>query len=102
MDLRDITYFPRAQTVSATLDGAPGSVHYYRFGVGLSMVVDLRLRSQDADGDLVLEDADGVVVAEARSPGTANESVAKRLEPGLLLHAGRGAGDEVQLLCAAL
>ena len=81
-NLRDITYFPRAQTVSGALDGAQGSVHYYRFTVGLSMVVDLRLHSQDADGDLVLEDADGVVVAEARSPGTANESIATRLEPG--------------------
>ena len=83
VNLRDITYFPRAQTVSATLDGASGSVHYYRFRVGLSMVVDLRLHSQDADGDLMLEDADGVVVAEARTPGTANERIAKRLEPGL-------------------
>ena len=57
-------------------------MHYYRFRVDLSMIVELHLRNQDADADLVLEDADGVVVAEARSSGTADESISGRLEPG--------------------
>ena len=69
--------------MSGTLDGTQGSVHYYRFRVGLSMIVELRLRDQDADADLVLEDADGVPVAEARSSGSADELISKRLEPGL-------------------
>ena len=81
-NLRNLTYFPREQTASGTLDGPHGSVHYYRFRVDLSMIVELHLRNQDADADLVLEDADGVVVAEARSSGTADESISGRLEPG--------------------
>ena len=80
--LGDITWARRAQTVRGTLDGAQGSVHYYRFRLDLSMFVDLHLRHQDADGDLVLEDADGVAVAQSSSAGTGDESIYKLLEPG--------------------
>ena len=81
-DLGDITYFPREQAQQGTLDGAAQAADYYRFSLAATRTVEVSLRRQDADGDLVLEDSDGTVLAESRSPGSAVESIAKRLEAG--------------------
>ena len=81
-DLGDITYFPREQAQRGTLDGAAQAADYYRFSLAATRTVEVSLRRQDADGDLVLEDSDSTVLAESRSPGLAVESIAKRLEAG--------------------
>lgn len=81
-NLGDLTYFPNAQTVSGSLEGTVGDTHRYRFRLAFTKTVDLRLRAQDADADLILYDDQDATIAESLESGTAPEAIFKRLHAG--------------------
>ena len=74
-DLGDITELAAPLFPQGTLDGAAKGVAWYRFTLSEAREVALGLRRQDADADLVVEDAAGNVLHSGANDGTANEWV---------------------------
>ena len=81
-DLGDITELAAARFPLGTLDGGVGAVNYYSFTLSEAREVALGLRRQDADADLVLEDAEGNVLHSSERSGTANEWMRETLLAG--------------------
>ena len=81
-DLGDITELGTPAFLNETLDADAGAVNYYRFELTEAKRVGLGLRRQDADADLIIEDADGNVLHESRAGGTANEWLSVTLLAG--------------------
>ena len=81
-DLGDITELAAARFPRGTLDGGADGVGWYRFTLSEARAVGLGLRRQDADADLVLEDAEGNVLHSSANGGTANEWVRETLLAG--------------------
>ena len=81
-DLGDITELASPLFPRGTLDGAADAVAWYRFTLSEAREVGLGLRRQDADADLVLEDAAGNVLHSSANDGTANEWVRETLLAG--------------------
>ena len=81
-DLGDLTELASARFPRGTLDGGVGAVNYYSFTLSEARAVALGLRRQDADADLVLEDADGNVLHSSERSGTANEWLRETLLAG--------------------
>ena len=81
-DLGDITELAAARFPLGTLDGGAGAVNYYSFTLSEARAVGLGLRRQDADADLVLEDAAGNVLHSSERSGTANEWMRETLLAG--------------------
>ena len=81
-DLGDITQLAAPLFPRGTLDGAADAVTWYRFTLSEAREVGLGLRRQDADADLVLEDAAGNELHSSANDGTANEWVRKTLLAG--------------------
>ena len=81
-DLGDITELAAARFPLGTLDGGADGVAWYRFTLSEARAVGLGLRRQDADADLVLEDAEGNVLHSSERSGTANEWMRETLLAG--------------------
>ena len=81
-DLGDITELAAPRFPLGTLDGAADAVAWYRFTLSEAREVALGLRRQDADADLVVEDAAGNVLHSGANDGTANEWVRETLLAG--------------------
>ena len=81
-DLGDLTELASARFPRGTLDGGVGAVNYYSFTLSEARAVGLGLRRQDADADLVLEDAEGNVLHSSERSGTANEWMRETLLAG--------------------
>ena len=81
-DLGDITELAAARFPLGTLDGGADGVAWYRFTLSEARAVGLGLRRQDADADLVLEDAAGNVLHSSTNDGTANEWMRETLLAG--------------------
>ena len=81
-DLGDITELAAARFPPGTLDGGADGVAWYRFTLSEAREVALGLRRQDADADLVLEDAEGNVLHSSERSGTANEWMRETLLAG--------------------
>ena len=81
-DLGDITELAAARFPLGTLDGGAGAVNYYSFTLSEARAVGLGLRRQDADADLVLENAEGNVLHSSTNDGTANEWLRETLLAG--------------------
>ena len=81
-DLGDITELAAARFPLGTLDGGADAVAWYRFTLSEARAVALGLRRQDADADLVLEDAEGNVLHSSERSGTANEWLRETLLAG--------------------
>ena len=81
-DLGDITELAAPLFPHGTLDGAADAVAWYRFTLSEAREVALGLRRQDADADLVVEDAAGNVLHSGANDGTANEWVRETLLAG--------------------
>ncbi len=81
-DLGDITELAAARFPRGTLDGGADGVAWYRFTLSGPREVALGLRRQDADADLVLEDAEGNVLHSSERSGTANEWMRETLPAG--------------------
>ena len=81
-DLGDITELASARFPPGTLDGGVDGVAWYRFTLSEARAVGLGLRRQDADADLVLEDAEGNVLHSSERSGTANEWMRETLLAG--------------------
>ena len=81
-DLGDITELAAPLFPQGTLDGAADAVTWYRFTLSEAREVALGLRHQDADADLVLEDAAGNVLHSSKRSGTTNEWVRETLLAG--------------------
>ena len=81
-DLGDITELAAPRFPLGTLDGAADGVAWYRFTLSEAREVALGLRRQDADADLVVEDAAGNVLHSGANDGTANEWVRETLLAG--------------------
>ena len=81
-DLGDITELAAARFPRGTLDGGAGAVNYYSFTLSEARAVALGLRRQDADADLVLEDAEGNVLHSSERSGTTNEWMRETLLAG--------------------
>ena len=81
-DLGDLTELAAARFPLGTLDGGADRVAWYRFTLSEARAVALGLRRQDADADLVLEDAEGNVLHSSERFGTANEWMRETLLAG--------------------
>ena len=81
-DLGDITELAAARFPLGTLDGGADGVAWYRFTLSEARAVGLGLRRQDADADLVLEDAEGNELHSSANGGTANEWMRETLLAG--------------------
>ncbi len=81
-DLGDITELAAARFPLGTLDGGADGVGWYRFTLSEARAVGLGLRHQNADADLVLEDAAGNELHSSANDGTANEWVRETLLAG--------------------
>ena len=81
-DLGDITELAAARFPLGTLDGGADGVAWYRFTLSEARAVGLGLRRQDADANLMLEDAAGNVLHSSERSGTANEWVRETLLAG--------------------
>ena len=81
-DLGDITELAAARFPLGTLDGGADVVAWCRFTLSEARAVGLGLRRQDADADLVLEDAAGNVLHSSERSGTANEWMRETLLAG--------------------
>ena len=81
-DLGDITELAAPRFPLGTLDGGADAVAWYRFTLSEAREVALGLRRQDADADLVLEDAEGNVLHSSERSGTANEWLRETLLAG--------------------
>ena len=81
-DLGDITELAAPLFPQGTLDGAADGVAWYRFTLSEARAVGLGLRGQDADADLVLEDAAGNVLHSGERSSTTNEWVRETLLAG--------------------
>ena len=81
-DLGDITELAAPRFPLGTLDGGGDTVAWYRFTLSEAREVALGLRRQDADADLVLEDAAGNVLHSSERSGTANEWLRETLLAG--------------------
>ena len=81
-DLGDITELAAARFPRGTLDGGADGVAWYRFTLSEARAVALGLRRQDADADLVLEDAAGNELHSSANGGTANEWMRETLLAG--------------------
>ena len=81
-DLGDLTDVVGANQQTGSLDGAADAVVYWRFTLTAEKSVDLGLREQDANADLILEDIDGNVLHGSRESGTADESLQVTLQAG--------------------
>ncbi len=73
---------PSAQSVSGSQQGAVGATDRYSFHLTVTQTVELELRAQDADADLILLNDQDAVIMESRNAGTANEAITKRLPAG--------------------
>ena len=81
-DLGDITDVRDSRFDSGSFDGSVDAVVCYRFELIGTKRVGLGLSEQAADADLLIEDPDGLVLFESRTPGTADESLAADLAAG--------------------
>ncbi len=81
-DLGDITELAAPRFPLGTLDGGGDTVAWYRFTLSEAREVALGLRRQDADADLVLEDAAGNVLHSSERSGTTNEWLRETLLAG--------------------
>ena len=81
-DLTDSTGRPQVQRVEGALDGTAGGAAGYQFTLSEMTTVTLELHAQDANADLIVENATGTVVAESRAGGVANEWLEQRLAAG--------------------
>ena len=73
---------PSAQSVSGSQQGAVGATDRYSFHLTVTQTVELELRAQDADADLILLNDQDAAISESRNDGTANEAITKRLPAG--------------------
>ena len=85
-----------------SVDGGDDAADYYRFTLDETQVVTLRLRQQDADADLYLEDGDGTVLHASTRDGTRGEDIRAALQAGTyyVRVAAQEAGDNGYLLRA--
>ena len=85
-----------------SVDGGDDAVDYYRFTLSETQVVTLRLRQQDANADLYLEDGDGTVLHSSTRDGTRGENITAALQAGTyyVRVAAQEAGDNDYLLRA--
>ena len=81
-DLGSLNQSLAKHAVAGTLAGANTDVDRYKFVLLGEFSVELVLRDQDVDADLVLEDEDGTALVESRVSGAGHESILKRLEAG--------------------
>ena len=81
-DLGDITDVEGTKFPRGELEEGFDHVDYYTFTLTEPRRVSLGLRQQDADADLVLEDADGNVIATSRQEGDGNEDLTQALLAG--------------------
>ena len=81
-DLGNITELAAPRFPLGTLDGGGDTVAWYRFTLSEAREVALGLRRQDADADLVLEDAAGNVLHSSERSGTTNEWLRETLLAG--------------------
>lgn len=81
-DLGDITGQTRKASVQDAVDDEDDWEDYFRFTLGEAKVVKLRLRRQDADADLYLEDGSGIDLSSGTNGGTATEAIDEALLPG--------------------
>ena len=81
-DLGDITDLARPQFPRGALGGDADAVAWYRFELTEAKKMGLGLRRQDADADLILEDAEGNVVRRGSRDGTADEWLSVTLLAG--------------------
>ena len=73
---------PSAQSVSGSQQGAVGATDRYSFHLTVTQTVELELRAQDADADLILLNDQDAAIMESRNAGTANEAITNWLPPG--------------------
>lgn len=81
-DLGDITSLVKPQFPEHAINGMDDAVDTYRFTLLEAKKVGLGLRQQEADADLVLEDAYGNVLGESRASGPSKEWVSLTLLAG--------------------
>ena len=81
-DLTDSTGRPQVQRVEGALDGTAAGAVGYQFTLSEMTTVTLELHDQEANADLIVENATGTVVAESRAGGVANEWLEQRLAAG--------------------
>lgn len=85
-----------------SVDGGDDAADNWRFTLDETQVVTLRLRQQDADADLYLEDADGTVLHASTRDGTRGEDITAALQAGTyyVRVAAQEAGDNGYLFRA--
>ena len=88
-DLGDITELAVPLFPHGTLDGASDAVAWYRFTLSEAREVALGLRRQDADADLVVEDAAGTCSTAARTTVPLTSGYARRCWRGRITYAWR-------------
>ena len=81
-DLGDITSMDRRTNHDDSVDGAADVVDYYRFTLSAGKQVAIRLRRQEFDAHLYLEDADGAVLGSSESGSDSNEQIDQTLPAG--------------------
>ena len=102
-DLGDITELAAPRFPLGTLDGGGDTVAWYRFTLSEAREVALGLRRQDADADLVLEDAEPATCCTAARAFRHDQRVAARdAAGGDVLRTGGGAGGGCERVCVPL
>ena len=82
LGLGDITSQSKPEFPRHSMDGAADSVSHFEFTLTEAKKVGLALRQLDHNADLVLEDADGNVIARSERDGTTKEWISATLLAG--------------------
>ncbi len=91
---RAVTVFAAGSMEARFDDGAAGAANYYRFTLSEAKQICLGLRRQDADADLIREDADSNVLHSSAKRGTANEWLRETLRVGRYYVPGRDVAEQ--------
>ena len=81
-NLGDITEQSRRASVQDSVNDGDDWEDYFRFTLSETKMVKLRLRKQDADADLYLEDGRGLCLTSSTTDGTGNEEIDEALPAG--------------------
>ena len=100
-DLGDITELAAARFPLGTLDGGADGVAWYRFTLSEARAVALGLRRQDADADLVLEDAAGNVLHSSERSARPTSGCARRCWRGRITYGWRRRRRVRMRMCSA-
>ena len=82
IDQKDITDLTGTTYLAGTLDGDEDRADYYTFTITESMKLRTILAQQEANANLILEDANGSILETSDNSGTDDESIKTTLDAG--------------------